>query len=834
MPTAVLPEKEHKPERPHPRPITHAERGGRAVPAAEVKPKPTPYQKAAARIQERSLPGGEGGRKKRGSATRFFHLLVFTGTGRSLAVIAIAAAVLGLPLKDIYAGATGWGAPLFFVWGAAAAVVLNIRPGLFVHRWKWFAGALGLAFAITGTLGMFRAPIGTPLGDWLGGSLGTVLASAPELWDRSEWDITPGQYALASLRVAVMYAISAALFSPPTAIRVSLGLTNSAIAAYSVVAGGVSRLYQRFDSYRFKKAQSKAQAAGQGTTAEADMPRVAKAISQSSPDDADEMDAVGPADAARAVGDAGTSEVMPLIVSGTVVRPVQAPAHLAVTQKSAPTPDGHPASKAPPAEPVTPPPNYQWKLPAVNVLKVAPPGGVKQAEIDATGQLIVETLGQHGIDVSIDTARVGPTVTMYGLKPGWDFKPGTDPAASKRVRVDTILNREKDLALALKSPSLRFEAPVPGEAVVGIEVPNQRPTPVTVRSVADTEEFKKFTSTAALPVPLGLSTGGEPVYADLAKMPHLLVAGATGSGKSVCINAIITGLLMERTPYQVRMVMIDPKRVELTPYAGIPHLYNPVVVEPGRAVPILRALVNEMMGRFKTLEAAGVKNIASYNQKALNKLPYIVVLVDELADLMLTAAGDTERLLVRLAQLGRATGMHLVVATQRPSVDVVTGLIKANFPSRVSFAVSSQIDSRTVIDSPGAEKLLGRGDMLFLPVDKPRPQRVQGAFLSDAEIEAVVTFWRANPGPQLPQLEVQAEEDALAALGMAGDEDSSESLVDKAEALAHTQKTLSTSLLQRRLRIGYPRAARLMDELEEKGVVGPGEPGKPRQVLMRS
>ena len=317
--------------------------------------------------------------------------------------------------------------------------------------------------------------------------------------------------------------------------------------------------------------------------------------------------------------------------------------------------------------------------------------------------------------------------------------------------------------------------------------------------------------------------------ADLARMPHMLVAGSTGSGKSVCMNAIISGLILTRTPLELRLVMIDPKRVELTPYQGIPHLYTPVVVEADRAVIVLKSLVEEMMGRFRQLEGAGVKNIASYNEKVSERMPYLVVLVDELADLMLTGAGEVERLLVRLAQLGRATGVHLVVATQRPSVDVVTGLIKANFPSRISFAVMSQIDSRTILDSPGSEKLLGRGDMLYMPIDKPKPSRVQGAFMNDREIEGVVSAWESGTRPALPELHVSFDDSD--ANGSTSSSSDSDSLFDQAVDLTRSQKTLSVSLLQRRLRIGYPRAARLMDELEDEGVVGAGEPGKPRPVL---
>ncbi len=490
-------------------------------------------------------------------------------------------------------------------------------------------------------------------------------------------------------------------------------------------------------------------------------------------------------------------------------------------------PAAPPPAPAPlPVQHAAPLPFY-WELPSMSLLKNASGGGVSKSEIEATGELIVDSLRQHRIDVSVDQVRIGPTVTMYGLKPGWKGGSG-DKSGGQRVRVDTILNREKDLALALASPNLRFEAPVPGESVVGIEVPNENPTPVTLRSVMATGEYQEVGNELYLPAPLGIDSGGKPAIADLSKMPHLLVAGSTGSGKSVCINTLIVGLLMTRTPEQVRMVMIDPKRVELTPYAGIPHLYTEPVVEAERAIVILRSLVQEMMDRFQQLQSAGVRNIASFNQKSENKMPYLLILVDELADLMLTGANEVERLLVRLAQLGRATGVHLVVATQRPSVDVVTGLIKANFPSRISFSVMSQVDSRTIIDSPGAEKLLGKGDMLFLPVDRAKPGRVQGAFLSDSEVEAVVEYWRNVKRPELPMLDVNFDSDS----GSPEMEQSGDSHFDSAVALARTQRTLSTSLLQRKLRIGYPRAARLMDELEEEGVVGPGEPGKARQVVL--
>jgi S-DNA-T family DNA segregation ATPase FtsK/SpoIIIE len=485
-------------------------------------------------------------------------------------------------------------------------------------------------------------------------------------------------------------------------------------------------------------------------------------------------------------------------------------------------------------------PHYNWKLPSLDLLKSGRAASIPQSEIEATSDLIVDTLAEHGVEVKISQVTAGPAVTMYGIAPGWERSRHRaagrtdrweeDEQSRKRVRVDTILAREKDLALALASPNIRFEAPIPGESLVGIEVPNAHPSIVTLRSVMQTDAFKEFERKSALPIALGIASSSGDVLADLTKMPHLLVAGATGSGKSVCMNTIISGFLLTRTPAQLQMILIDPKRVELTPYAGVPHLACPPVVEADRAVRVLKAVVKEMMARYALFEAAGAKNIAAYNEKSGSRLPYLVVAIDELADLMLTSANEVERLIVRLAQLGRATGVHLIVATQRPSVDVVTGLIKANFPSRIAFAMSSQVDSRTILDSNGAERLLGRGDMLFLPIDRPRPMRIQGAFLTDGEVESVVRTWRTSGGPRIPELVVEEAPQATDEDGDHGGDD--DSLLNRAQELAQSQTRLSTSLLQRRLRIGYPRAARLMDELEEAGIVGAGEPGKPRQVLV--
>ena len=497
-----------------------------------------------------------------------------------------------------------------------------------------------------------------------------------------------------------------------------------------------------------------------------------------------------------------------------------------------------------------------WKKPSTDLLLDGVEGGITEEEMRSTAETIRRTLAEYGVEVDVGQIKPGPAVTMYGLVPGWirrykqvkqqdeNGRPVLDEAGKPviareetktRVKVDNILSREKDLALALKTPSIRIETPAMGKSLVGIEVPNPNPSLVTLRAVMESPEFIKLRGKAHLPVALGKGSGGETAVVDLAKMPHLLIAGATGSGKSVCINAIISCLIMERSPAEMRLLLIDPKRVELTPYNGIPHLLTPVVVETDKVVGLLKGLIGEMLDRYRRMEEVGVRNIDAYNRKVSEKMPLLVVAVDELADLMMSAAFDIEQSLCRLAQLGRATGIHLIIATQRPSVDVVTGLIKANFPSRISFGVTSQVDSRTILDTAGADKLLGRGDMLYLPLEASRPARVQGVFISDPEIENLVNFWQTTPWASIPRVHIRA-----ASSGTGGDNGNSadssagsgDELLDNAILLAKSYNKLSTSLLQRRLRIGYPRAARLIDELEEQGIVGPGDGSKSRDVIM--
>ncbi len=494
----------------------------------------------------------------------------------------------------------------------------------------------------------------------------------------------------------------------------------------------------------------------------------------------------------------------------------------------------------------------KWKLPDLSMLVDLPVKGITQEEMDETSVNIRDTLADYGVEVEVRMTQPGPAVTMYGLEPGWVRRYKQENATDEqgrpvlneagrpvrrrvetktRVKVDTILQREKDLALALQTASMRIESPVMGTSLVGIEVPNARPELVTLRYVMKSPEFRKLRKKGALPIALGKGSGGDTAVLDMARLPHLLVAGATGSGKSVCLNTIVSCLTMEKSPSELRLLLIDPKRVELTPYNGIPHLLTPVVVETDTVVPLLKALINEMFKRYRHLEQEGVRNIASYNAKAKEKMPYLVLVVDELADLMMTSSMEVEQSLCRLAQLGRATGIHLVIATQRPSVDVLTGLIKANFPSRIAFGVTSQIDSRTILDTAGAEKLLGRGDMLYQPIDASRPARVQGVFISDEEVRELVDYWKTTKWAPLPEVGLEVPEDADGG-GEGGPASTGDDLMDRAIELAQRQRKLSTSLLQRKLRIGYPRAARLMDELEEQGIVGPGDGSKSRDVII--
>lgn len=466
-----------------------------------------------------------------------------------------------------------------------------------------------------------------------------------------------------------------------------------------------------------------------------------------------------------------------------------------------------------------------WQLPSIDLLDEMIEFELNQAEIDKRSKIIEEALASYGVEAKVVQANVGPTVTQFGLEPGWDRKykevkvkdkngntrVRVEEISRTRVKVERITSLANDLALALAAPSIRIEAPIPGKSVVGIEVPNSSMGLVSLREVMESTAYQKLSSKSKLVLALGKGAASEIVVGDLAKMPHLLIAGATGSGKTVCLDSIIASLLMKATPDELQFIMIDPKRVELIAFNGVPHLRNPVITESEKAVEILKWLIHEMENRFRRLaQVRGVQNIDAYNRsgKIEKPMPYLILIVDELADLMMSASDEVEPRLCRLAQMGRAVGIHLVIATQRPSVDVVTGLIKANFPTRISFAVASQIDSRTILDTAGAERLLGRGDMLYHPQDAAKSRRLQGCFASPEEIERMVSFWSKQS--QARPIEACEYEEGTA----------QDPLLEEAKRLARVHKQVSVSFLQRQLRIGSSRAIKLMRLIEEEGIGG--------------
>ncbi|MFP4323250.1 MAG: DNA translocase FtsK, partial [Anaerolineales bacterium] len=510
---------------------------------------------------------------------------------------------------------------------------------------------------------------------------------------------------------------------------------------------------------------------------------------------------------------------------------------------------------------------YEWQAPDfVQLLEPGNEQDIDQYFLLEQARIIEDTLSSFGAPGKVVEVNSGPVITQFGVEPDYIEKRG----GRTRVKVSAIAGLDKDLALALAAKTIRIEAPVPGKGFVGIEVPN-----------AESSQHSLVVRKSKLAIGLGQSVDGTPVSADLTTMPHLLIAGTTGSGKSVCVNAIITCLLLQNSPDELQFIMVDPKRVELTGYNGIPHLISNVVVDLERIIGVLKWVQREMDERYKKLNERTARNIEDYNRKLRDdetKMPYLVVVIDELADLMMLAPDETEKLIARLAQMARATGIHLIISTQRPSVDVVTGLIKANFPARIAFAVASGVDSRVILDGPGADRLLGRGDMLYQAPDASAPLRMQGVFVSDPEIERITRHWKeeaivakkggsapspsalpkphesAQPEATMPmarserhdperprpaassasQQSFWQEVDELAAQPSAeagGDED--DDMYDEAVEVVRSLDKASISLLQRRLRIGYTRAARLIDLMEERGVIGPSESGsKPRRVLL--
>ena len=488
---------------------------------------------------------------------------------------------------------------------------------------------------------------------------------------------------------------------------------------------------------------------------------------------------------------------------------------------------------------VLPSGGMQWTLPALDMLDVVT-GHPELATTDmsAGGTLLKETLAEFGVEVEVTNVERGPVVTRYELL----------PAAG--VRVERIAGLSNNIALAMKAESVRIQAPIPGKGVVGIEVPNSKTTAVYLREVIESDVWKS--GRAALPLCLGQDVGGRVQIADLADMPHLLVAGATGSGKTVCMNSILAGLLLARTPDQMRLMLIDPKIVEFSGYNNLPHLVVPVITDPKKVALGLRWAINEMEKRYKLFAKAGVRNIKSFNSRPIvqqeeflidglpvadkppedkipDRVPYIVIVVDELADLMMVAQAEIENQIARLAQLSRAVGIHMILATQRPSVNVITGTIKANFPARISFQVAQKVDSRTILDAAGADKLLGKGDMLFLPPGSPKLIRAQGAFTTDAEINRIIAHWKQQGAPQYETAIKEKIEGKQVDLP---DMEEDDELIQQTMEIIRQTRRASTSSIQRRLRIGYTRAARIMDLLEQRGVVGPAQGAEPREILI--
>jgi len=705
----------------------------------------------------------------------------------------------------------------------------------------------GLAFACVwafGRMASFAVPIGAALWSWnrlrkrpgwplaVSTSLGALLLfevctllalGGANRWTwGGAWGVAAAMALRSSLGTVGSWIVAGALFGVTALAASEFGffwITHLAHHAVMTPAAGFRGMFQAWRERR-EQALSKPRIRSSRSTGakerdeRAQKPRIATALAA--------------AEAANAEPEDEPSEVggqFRLALPG--LKKIEKPRTRAAKPAPAPEPAGAAQASSDP-------------LPGLSLLAMPtqPEDLITAADLTAEANLLVAKLLDFGIEGRVTEIHPGPVVTTFEF----------EPAAG--VKVNQIVSREDDLALALRAQRIRILAPIPGKGAVGVEIPNRRRRTVYLREVLASTQYD--TSEAALKVPLGVDVVGQPFVADLTKMPHLLVAGATGSGKSVCLNAVITGLLFQHSPETLRMVMVDPKMLELSAYNGIPHLVMPVVTEAKRASRALRWAVSEMEKRYKLMATCGARNIAAYNEKVAagqvptsptveggepprpERLSYVVVVVDELADLMLTAPAEIEEPIARLAQMARAVGIHLVLATQRPSVDVITGVIKANFPSRIAFQVASKTDSRTVLDMNGAENLLGHGDMLFTPAGKPEPYRVHGAYVSEEETTRVVDFWRlkaslAAPVPLATDASVVDREEEEEA---AGDGDFDDDLIREAARLVVSHQQGSTSLLQRRLKVGYSRAGRLMDQLENLGVVGPFQGSKARDVLV--
>lgn len=463
-----------------------------------------------------------------------------------------------------------------------------------------------------------------------------------------------------------------------------------------------------------------------------------------------------------------------------------------------------------------------WKYPSLDLLSDSQSGKAERGDIKGNAAIIEQTLESFGITARVVEVNLGPAVTQYALE------------VALGTKLSKITGLERDLALALAAPTgtIRIEAPIPGRSLVGIELPNRAPEFVSLKKMMESDVMRKHAGKLA--VSLGLDVSGKPIVADLARMPHVLIAGQTGSGKSVCINAFLSTMLLRASPSEVKLLLVDPKRVELTSYNNIPHLLSPVIVEPAKVISALRWLMGEMDRRYKQFAQAGVRNIDGYNEMSgFQALPYVVLIIDELADVMLFSPVEVEDAITRIAQMSRATGIHMILSTQRPSVDIITGLIKANIPCRIAFAVASQVDSRVILDGPGAEKLLGKGDMLYLPPDAAKPLRIQGAYLSDKDINSLVAFLK-NQGVIPQYTEEVTSMPRPGTTTLPGISEELDEFFRQAVEVVCQYDRASASLLQRKLSVGYARAARILDQLQMAGVVGVPEGSKAREVLVRN
>jgi S-DNA-T family DNA segregation ATPase FtsK/SpoIIIE len=726
----------------------------------------------------------------------------------AIALFAPDAGAIVRPWHDILASSLGWGiafAPPLLA-GFALMLWMKTMPA---ERWMAATGAALFALAL---LGMFHLSVG----------------GAPEAVETGQGGGAIGfaVSALLSGAVGTVGAWAVLILMAGVGLLLYFNMTiGDLVAAY--LAGRVERQDQEADDARraagrrprTDEARGRPTAQDQLAARPGLIDRMRERLAGS-----DEVDDEPPVILRRERSTSSTNGVprpaMPLAPADDL-RPTPVTAELEHTEEAhlaeAAALDGVDAA----LEPV----ERAWELPALELLTNAPETSAAQMDLTAKGQRIRETLAHFGIGVKVARIQEGPVVTQYAL----EVEPG--------IKLSRIEGLSDNLALALAARSIRIEAPIPGEPYVGIEIPNSAFDLVTLKEVLASRIHVEASKKSKLAFALGQDVAGQPFSADLAKMPHLLIAGATGSGKSVCVNAIIDSFLMNATPAEVKLILIDPKRVELAQYKGIPHLLCEVIVDTDKAVNALKWTVFTMESRYAEFAARGVRNIAGYNE-ALRagepRMPYIVIVIDELADLMMVSAYEVEATITRIAQLARATGIHLIVATQRPSVQVITGLIKANIPSRIAFAMTSGIDSRTILDTTGAEDLLGRGDMLYQPIDAPRAVRLQGVLVTDPEIESVARHWRAQGGPQYrPEITaVRRDGKPGGRPGEDGDDDDADALFTQAVDIVRRSDKASASLLQRRLRIGYARAARILDQMEDRGIVGPADGSRFREVLV--